>query len=142
MQVSVRSNALVNIILSFLYLESWRCFIIDREKVDKSDILRGNNCNGITNAIVEAQRCRCSITPKSSIVSKETGSIFCTSDNEVDKSKYERYVFVQYCFLLVVTVIVLLNTASYTRENWSLELAFYEQNLHRAISFKQRNKNI
>ena len=87
MQISGGSNSLVNIILSFLYLESCRCFKIDREIIDISD-KSGSNCNGISLSFQEAQRCKCSITPESSIVSTDNGKITCVIGKNVDSSKY------------------------------------------------------
>ena len=86
MKVSVRSNLLVNIILSFFYIELCYCIILDRESTDKIDSLNPYNCDGISNALHLNGRCKCSFP--SSILSTNTGEFTCIKDQFVDGGKY------------------------------------------------------
>ena len=87
----MRSKSLVNITLFLLYMESCCCLTIYRELRDKSDLLSTSNCNGITQTFFEheTRRCKCSISPKASIVSTNSGKISCIVDSNIDSSKYK-----------------------------------------------------
>ena len=62
--------------------------MLDRALVDRVDLINFNNCDNIFQSFIEAGRCRCRISPTSSIASRNTGPISCMSDNDIDLSKY------------------------------------------------------
>ena len=68
-------------------MELCRSIRLDRQFVDKVDFFDTRSCEGITNAFVESNRCRCSIF-SSSVVSRDTRQIACIRDKEIDRSKY------------------------------------------------------
>ena len=88
MKISVKSRLLVNAILFLLYMESCCCVIIDRGSPDISDSVDNGNCESIRNSYFNTvRRCRCSIGHQSSIVSTNTGKLFCVANGDIDRSK-------------------------------------------------------
>ena len=89
MKISVMSNSLVNVIFSLFYIEPF-CFVtIDRGKVDITDTLtwNANNCNRVYQTFSEHGRCKCSITPSSTILSTETGQVACIENGNINEGK-------------------------------------------------------